>query len=109
MYDHNAYPDDIFIQVVVRCHSSGVVLAGIVQRRLGDAGHRCDMLLVDHATGEQTSIFADRGGESRGCQLDGNAMLQVVTQIGRKLSQSPKFFMLNKFGKVEAEGAECAS
>ncbi|MBR0899005.1 DUF2478 domain-containing protein [Bradyrhizobium tropiciagri] len=105
VYDEGAYPDNVFMEVVVRCRSSGVALAGIVQRRLGSTGHRCDMLLVNLATREQTSIFADRGRRSKGCQLNENAMLQVVAQIGQDLSQGPKLLVLNKFGKVEVERA----
>jgi Protein of unknown function (DUF2478) len=62
-------------------------------------------LLEDLATGQQSSIFAGRGRGAKGCQLDQDAMLQVVSQIERELKGNPKLLILNKFGKVEAEGA----
>jgi len=105
VYDERAYPDDILRQVVDRCRARGWRLAGVVQHRSREAGHRCDMWLEDLATGQQASIFAGRGRGAKGCQLDEDAMLQVVSQIERELKDNPKLLMLNKFGKVEAEGA----
>jgi nucleoside-triphosphatase THEP1 len=105
VYDEQAYPDDILKQVVDRCRARGLRLAGVVQHRSRESGHRCDMLLEDLATGRQASIFAGRGRGAKGCQLDEYAMLQVVSQIERELKHNPKLLMLNKFGKVEAEGA----
>jgi nucleoside-triphosphatase THEP1 len=105
VYDEQAYPNDILKQVVDRCRARGLRLAGVVQHRSREAGHRCDMLLEDLATGRQASIFAGRGRGAQGCQLDEDAMLQVVSQIERQLKDDPKLLMLNKFGKVEAEGA----
>jgi nucleoside-triphosphatase THEP1 len=105
VYGEQAYPDDILKQVVDRCRARGLRLAGVVQHRSREAGHRCDMLLEDLATGRQASIFAGRGRGAKGCQLDEDAILQVVSQIERELKGNPKLLMLNKFGKVEAEGA----
>ena len=105
VYDEQAYLDKIVKQVVDRCRARGLRLAGVVQHRSREAGHRCDMLLEDLATGRQTSIFVGRGRGAKGCQLDEDAMLQVVSQIERELRDNPKLLMLNKFGKVEVEGA----
>ncbi|WP_426437116.1 DUF2478 domain-containing protein [Bradyrhizobium genosp. P] len=103
VYDEQAYPDDILMEVIVRCRKAGFPLAGIIQRRIGGSVHRCHMLFVNLATGEQTSIFVDRCPASRGCKLDEDAMLQVVAQLGQDLAKGPKLLVLNKFGKVEAE------
>jgi nucleoside-triphosphatase THEP1 len=105
VYNEQAYPDHILKQVVDRCRARGLRLAGVVQHRSREAGHRCDMLLEDLATGRQASIFAGRGRGAKGCQMDENAMLEVVSRIERGLKENPKLLMLNKFGKVEAEGA----
>jgi nucleoside-triphosphatase THEP1 len=105
VYDEQAYPNVILKQVVDRCRGRGLRLAGVVQRRSREAGHRCDTLLEDLATGRQASIFAGRGHGAKGCQLDEDAMLQVVSQIEGELKDNPKLLMLNKFGKLEAEGA----
>ena len=105
VYDEQAYPDRILKQVVDRCRARGLRLAGVVQHRSREVGHRCDMLLEDLTTGRQTSIFAGRGRGAKGCQLDQRAMQQVVVQIERGLEENPKLLVLNKFGKSEAEGA----
>jgi nucleoside-triphosphatase THEP1 len=104
VYNEQAYPDEILKQVVDRCRLRGERLAGVIQHRPRDPGHRCDMLLEDLATGRQTSIFAGRGRGAKGCQLDEYAMLQTVSEIESALKNSPEFLVLNKFGKVEAEG-----
>jgi nucleoside-triphosphatase THEP1 len=105
VYNEQAYPDDILKQVVDRCRARGLRLAGVVQHRSREAGHRCDMVLEDLATRLQVSIFAGRGRGARGCQMDEDAMLKVVSRIERELKENPELLMLNKFGKVEAEGA----
>jgi nucleoside-triphosphatase THEP1 len=104
VYNEQAYPDEILKQVVDRCRSRGIRLAGVIQHRSRDAGHRCDMLLEDLATGRQTSIFAGRGRGAKGCHLDEYAMLQMVSEIEFALKNSPELLVLNKFGKVEVEG-----
>jgi excinuclease UvrABC ATPase subunit len=63
VYDEQAYPDHILKQVVDRCRARGLRLAGVVQHRSREAGHRCDMLLEDLATGRQASIFAGKRKE----------------------------------------------
>jgi nucleoside-triphosphatase THEP1 len=105
VYNEQAYPDHVLKQVVDRCRAGGLRLAGVVQHRSREAGHRCDMLLEDLATGRQASIFSGRGRGARGCQMDDDALLQVVSRIERGLQENPELLILNKFGKVEAEGA----
>jgi nucleoside-triphosphatase THEP1 len=104
VYNEQAYPDEILKQVVDRFRLRGARLAGVIQHRPCDPGHRCDMQLEDLATGRQTSIFAGRGRGAKGCQLDEYAMLQIVSEIELALKNSPELLVLNKFGKVEAEG-----
>jgi nucleoside-triphosphatase THEP1 len=105
VYDEQAYPDDILRQIVDRCRARGLRLAGVIQHKSHEAAHRCDMLLEDLATGRRASIFAGRGRAAKGCQMDEDAMLEVVSGIERGLKENPELLMLNKFGKFEAEGA----
>jgi nucleoside-triphosphatase THEP1 len=104
VYNEQSYPDEIFKRVVDRCRLQGIRMAGVIQHRARDPGHGCDMLLEDLATGRQTSIFADRGHGAKGCQLDEDAMLQMVSEIELALKSGSDLVVLNKFGKVEAEG-----
>lgn len=104
VYNEQSYPDQIFKRVVDRCRLQGTRMAGVIQHRARDPSHRCDMLLEDLATGRQTSIFADRGHGAKGCQLDEDAMLQMVSEIELALKNGSDLVVLNKFGKVEAEG-----
>jgi nucleoside-triphosphatase THEP1 len=104
VYNEQSYPDEIFKRVVDRCRLQKIRLAGVIQHRPRDPGHRCDMLLEDVASGRKTSIFAGQGRGAKGCQLDEYAMLQMVSEIELALKNGPDLVVLNKFGKVEAEG-----
>ena len=104
VYDEQAYPCDILKQVVDRCRARGLRLAGVVEAR-----HRCDVLLEDPATGRQASIFAGRGRGAKGCQMDEDAMLEVVSRIERGLMENPELLMLNKFlAKSKPKARACA-
>jgi nucleoside-triphosphatase THEP1 len=104
VYNEQASPDEILRQVVDRYRLRGVRLSDVIQHRPRDPGHRCDMLLEDLATKRQTSIFASRGRGAKGCQLDKYAMMNIVSEIELALKNGLEFVVLNKFGKLEAEG-----
>ena len=55
-------------------------------------------------TGRRTNLFEDRGPGAKGCRLDVAALAEVNGQIARSLNADPALLILNKFGKVEAEG-----
>lgn len=106
VYDEqDGYPDASLRDLVDRCRVRNIRLAGVVQQQSGEANHRCDVLLENLSTGALISIFASRGRAARGCKLDQSAMIQTIAEIEQALNQSPQLLVLNKFGKVEAEGA----
>jgi nucleoside-triphosphatase THEP1 len=104
VYDDGTYPHEIMKHVVGYCRMRGMRLAGVIQYRSRYPNHRCDMVLEDLMTGRRISIFASRGRGAKGCQLDEYAMLQTVSEIELALKNSPELLVLNKFGKMEAEG-----
>jgi nucleoside-triphosphatase THEP1 len=105
VYDEKSYPDEILRRVVDTCRSRHIRIVGVIQHRNRQNAHRCDMVLEDIATGRRNSIFAGRGRGARGCQLDETAMRQVVSDIEQGLLDTPDLLILNKFGKIETEGA----
>ena len=105
VYGNEAYPDDLFRQIVDACRASGIAVAGVLQHLAhADADRRCDVYLEDLATGHRTQLFENRGSEARGCRLDGAALVDATTRIEQSLEAGPGLLVLNKFGKVEAEG-----
>jgi hypothetical protein len=69
-----------------------------------DPAHRCDVVLEDLVTGDRTELFERRGSGATGCRLDIAALTDVTARLERALQNDPDLLVLNKFGKVEAEG-----
>lgn len=105
IYPNEAYPQATFRRVVGECRSRALKLAGVLQHPAReDPAHRCDVVLEDLASGERTELFERRGNGARGCRLDIAALTDVTARIERALQHDPDLLVLNKFGKVEAEG-----
>jgi hypothetical protein len=73
------------------------------------ADQRCDVLLEDLATGHRTLLFEERGAGARGCRLDVAALVDASMKVEASLDNNPALLVLNKFGKVEAEGGGMCS
>ena len=80
-------------------------MAGVLQHPVcSDAAGHCDVALEELTTGLRTDLFEDRGPGASGCRLDVAALAEVNGQVARSLDADPELLILNKFGKVEAEG-----
>jgi nucleoside-triphosphatase THEP1 len=110
VYDNEAYPDALFRQIVGACRGAEIAIAGVLQHlAFKGADRRCDVVLEDLSSGHRTQLFENRGSEARGCRLDGAALAEVTARIERSLAADgatvqPCLLVLNKFGKMEAEG-----
>lgn len=105
VYVDEAYPDELFRQIVDACRATHIAVAGVLQHLAFEgADRRCDVYLEDLATGHRTQLFENRGSEARGCRLDGAALAEATARIETSLSAKPGLLVLNKFGKAEAEG-----
>ncbi|MBI5262718.1 MAG: DUF2478 domain-containing protein [Bradyrhizobium sp.] len=83
----------------------GVHVAGLVQHNqfLRDRA-KCDMDIEELASGDILRISEYRGNSARGCRLDRSALSDALGLLKRALAEEPAVLVLNKFGKVEAEG-----
>lgn len=105
VYDNEAYPDELFRQIVEACRAAGIAAAGVLQHLASpDANRRCDVYLEDLSSGHLTQLFENRGSEARGCRLDSAALADVTERVERSLDADPDLLMLNKFGKSECDG-----
>lgn len=83
----------------------GVRTCGIVQINTDcDSGYRCDMDVQVLPDGDRIRISQQLGRDSTGCRLDPGALTQAVADVSRQMEQDFDIFILNKFGKQEAEG-----
>lgn len=103
---HGELADDVLASVALDLKRRGIRLAGTVQRAATDsAGCRCDMLVIDLASGRETSISEQRGAHARGCKLDSFALAEAAGIARAALDQCPDLVVINRFGKRESEGS----
>lgn len=97
--------DALFARVAERAGRAGLSLAGALQRDASRAGRsRCDMDLLDLASGRRIRISEDRGDLAEACRLDTGALTEAAAMIERSIrAVTPNLVILNKFGKAEAE------
>ena len=91
-----------------RLRDANVAIAGLVQRNTFVRDRtKCDMEFEELSSGNILRLSENRGAGARGCRLDRGvlsaaaAMLLQILEADRK----PGLLILNKFGKIEAEGA----
>jgi nucleoside-triphosphatase THEP1 len=105
VYANEAYPQATFERIVEDCRRRGLKVAGVLQHPVcSEAAGHCDVALEELTTGLRTELFEDRGSGASGCRLDEAALAEVNGQVARSLEAAPEILILNKFGKVEAEG-----
>ncbi len=97
--------DAVLTQLANRLIENGARPAGIVQINSDrDCDHRCDMDVRVLPDGPVLRISQSLGKESRGCRLDIDALEASVVEVKKTLDGTVDVFILNKFGKMEAEG-----
>lgn len=89
-----------------RAKAAGLKLAGVLQRDLHRPGRRrCDMDLIDLATGRVIRISEDRGNLARGCRMNASALVEAAEMVEETIrTGAPDLVIINKFGKAEEEG-----
>ncbi|WP_448954955.1 DUF2478 domain-containing protein [Labrys neptuniae] len=97
---------EAFLQeVTVVMADDGMRLAGLIQRSQPKPDRlKCDMHLLDLATGVLHGISDDRGPHARGCVLNTDRLLRACATAEAGLSGQTDLLVLCKFGKAEVEG-----
>lgn len=97
--------DRLMSRVAANLRRRGYRVGGVVQSNVMQPGQcRCDMLLEELGTGEVHQISQQLGPGSRGCRLDASLFENVVARVEASLREPLDIFIVNKFGKQEAEG-----
>ncbi|WP_029029719.1 DUF2478 domain-containing protein [Salinarimonas rosea] len=93
-----------------RLRARGHRVAGLVEAELeADACMRGDMALRDLSSGDVVSICQDLGPGARGCRVDPRGLAAAGARLAAALADAPDCVIVNKFGKLEAEGAGLAA
>jgi len=84
----------------------GVRTCGIVQINTDCdlPEHRCDMDVQVLPDGPLIRISQFLGHQSQGCRLDPAALEKAVFEVAQRMQDDFDVFILNKFGKQEADG-----
>nr|WP_132861556.1 DUF2478 domain-containing protein [Shimia isoporae] len=97
--------DLLLAELAKRLEARSIATRGIVQTNSECAPDQlCDMDVQILPDGDIIRISQSLGKEARGCRLDPDAMAHAVTEVARSMQSSYDVFLLNKFGKQEAEG-----
>lgn len=105
LYTDSLAADRAFLTLGHKLRAEGVAVAGIVQHNgLNPHREKCDMDVEELASGTVLRVSEDRGNEARGCRLDHAALAHAASLLSMALDDGPALMIVNKFGKVEADG-----
>jgi hypothetical protein len=105
VYSDGLAADQFLSRLGYMLRDFGVNVGGLVQRNTFVRDRtKCDMELEELLSGEVFQISEDRGRLATGCRLDRGVLAQASATMGRVVDERPAVLILNKFGKVEAEG-----
>ena len=105
VYDDGFAIGAVFQAIAANARQKGLRLGGVIETPVAPSalGRRCDMVLLDLASGQKIKISEERGALARGCRLDLDGLARTCALVMSGLPQSD-LILLNKFGKTEAEG-----
>ncbi|GGK22034.1 DUF2478 domain-containing protein [Salinarimonas ramus] len=88
-----------------RLRARGLRVAGLVEADLeADACLRGEMALRDLGSGDVVSICQDLGSGATGCRVDPRGLAEAGARLAAGLAAAPDCVVVNKFGKLEADG-----
>ena len=95
-------PLQAFIQYA---QEQGQVVLGVVQApEEVSYAYRSKMGIIDLSNGHYTSISQDLGAHNTSCCLDSEAVSNASVILQKARTQNPDLLIVNRFGKLEAEG-----
>lgn len=104
-YSDGFAADRLIAATAFRLRDDGVKIAGLVQINTDVPGRtKCDMAVEELYTRTRFQLSEDRGPAARGCRLDHSRLGEAAGLLIDVLDQELDLIVLNKFGKVEAEG-----
>ncbi|MGQ3356061.1 MAG: DUF2478 domain-containing protein [Phreatobacter sp.] len=85
--------------------ASGTAVAGLIQINAGAGCAELDMELEALGSGRRINICQDLGpGSVNACRLDPAGLAEAAAALRQALDQPAELVVINKFGRMEAEG-----
>ncbi|MBS0247845.1 MAG: DUF2478 domain-containing protein [Proteobacteria bacterium] len=104
-YSDGFAADRLIAETAYRLRDDGVKVAGLVQINTDVPGRtKCDMAVEELYTRTRFQLSEYRGPAARGCRLDHSRLANAAGLLIAILDQDLDLIVINKFGKVEAEG-----
>lgn len=105
VYSDGLAADRFLADVGYSLRTAGIAVAGLVQLNSFKRDPvKCDMAVEELFSSTVLQLSENRGRDTRGCRLDRAILAQAVGLLIGALNEKPDILVLNKFGKVEAEG-----
>ncbi|RWR05108.1 DUF2478 domain-containing protein [Sinirhodobacter populi] len=105
VFDPETPVDDMMAEALADPALRGRRIVGYLQGYEPGTGCDCtDIVLRALHDGSRRKITQDLGTGSQGCRLDSVALTEVAGEVDAVLAVRPDLLVLNRFGKVEAEG-----
>jgi molybdate transport system ATP-binding protein len=84
---------------------AGVAVAGLIQINAGAGCAELDMELEALGSGRRINICQDLGpGSANACRLDPAGLAEAAAALRQALDRPARLVVINKFGRMEAEG-----
>lgn len=106
VYERSEPADRLIAAFAAARRAEGLAVAGLVEADPGaQACYTREMRLRDVASGATIRICQDLGANARGCRIDPRGLAEAASRLRASLEARPALVVVNKFGKLEAEGA----
>jgi hypothetical protein len=107
VFDRNEEPDPPLIAFLEAAARRGARIAGLVQERTCGGGPCAlhDARVRNLVTGETLDIMQDLGRDATGCRVDPVAIAVAAGWLGAASAARPDLLVVNRFGRLESEGA----
>ena len=105
VFERDEDVDAALAEFVAGARRAGARVAGVLQYRVEARDCEChDVRLADIVSGAEIPIMQDLGAGATGCRVDTAAIAAAAGLISEAIAQAPDLLVLNRFGKLEAEG-----
>jgi nucleoside-triphosphatase THEP1 len=107
-HEGGADADALLARIVAELRGAGRRVQGLLMRheggQAGDTACGVQMFLVDVSTDERYLVSQPMGSLSKSCRADPQGFARATVVLRRALEERPDLVVLNRFGRLEAEG-----
>ncbi|WP_245416808.1 DUF2478 domain-containing protein [Undibacter mobilis] len=105
LYSDGLAADRLLADIAYRLRDDGLSVAGLVQLNTFVRDRtKCDMAVEELYSRTVFQLSEDRGPAAKGCRLDHTRLIEAAGLFDEALKEEIDLVVLNKFGKIEAEG-----